>query len=227
MNFAYRLVKRPPDAIFWIAAVVTVLGAAFDLLTDRVLLGYVRYTWGVADVRDPVLHTALAAAVSLFALWGLYLVLDRRRSIRDPEMKSSFNLVLGGGVLTLGAVMMLNVIIPDVFGVADFPRYGSVAMGLFIFFVFLAVNKYGFLSISVNRVAHDLFRDIRDGIVLIDNRKKVLRMNRSAASIHALASRCETCCAGWARWARRSSSPATSFRSWRTSAIRSGLSSAA
>ncbi len=187
MNFAYRLVGRSRDAAFWILVVATTAGAAFDLGTNRVLLGHVRYPWGVADLRDPPLHALLAAVPAAAGAWGLWLVLRERRRTRGIMPRRNLGLVFYGGLLTLGLVLLLNVVLPDFLGLLDSPRFGSSALALFVLVVFRAVARHRFLSIGVEQVAGELFEDAGDGIALLDRRGRVLKMNRAGRELLCLA----------------------------------------
>jgi signal transduction histidine kinase/ActR/RegA family two-component response regulator len=188
LNFAYRLVERRPDPIFWISIAATAIGIAIDLSTDWVLLGHQRYEWGVADLRDPVAHTLLCAVPVSSSAFGLWLVFDKWRKAEETGSKTPLSLVLWGGLLTLTIISVLNIVVPNFLGIVDFPRYGSSSLALFIVVIFLAVTKYNFLSLSVEQVAEELFEDVRDGIIIVDQRGKVQRMNRAALEMTALPS---------------------------------------
>jgi PAS domain S-box-containing protein len=180
MNFAYRLVERRPDAIYFVFLAATFIGVVIDLATDWVILGHHRYDWGVADVRDPLTHSAICTAPVASSLFGLWLVFDRWRKASEIQVKRPLSMVVFGGLVTLSGISVLDIILPNVFGILDFPRFGSSALALFTVVVYAAVTRYNFLSISVEHVAEELFEDVRDGIVLVDHQGKVRRMNRAA-----------------------------------------------
>jgi len=188
LNFAYRLVNRKPDLIYAVALLATLAGTVIDLTTDWVLLGHQRYDWGVADVRDPLIHSAICAAPVLSGLFGIWLVIDAWRKTVDRRTRRPLLLVLLGGLATLAAIFLLNIALPNFFGALDTPRFGASALALFIFVIFGAVSRYRFLSISVEQVAEQLFENVRDGVVLIDERGRVERMNRAAAELMGLGS---------------------------------------
>jgi signal transduction histidine kinase len=183
MNFAYRLVGRKPDAIFRLLVAATVAGAACDLGTDLVLLGHVRYPWGVADPRDPLPHALLAAVPAAAGSRGLWLVLRERRRSRGTMPRRSLGLVFYGGLLTLGLVLLLDVALPGFLGVPDSPRLGSSALALFVLAIHRAMARHRFLAIGVEQVAGELFEDAGDGIALLDRRGRVVRINRAAREL--------------------------------------------
>ncbi|HUT77386.1 MAG TPA: ATP-binding protein [Polyangia bacterium] len=189
MNFAYRLVGRKPDGLYWLLVAATVAGAAFDLGTNQVLLGHVRHPWGVADARDPLLHALLAGVSAVAGFWGLWLVFRERGRTRGTMPRRHLGLVFYGGFWTIGLVLLLNVVLPDFLGVLDSPRFGSSAMALFVLVIFRAVTRHRFLLIGVEQVAGELFEDAEDGIALLTRRGRVLRINRAGRELLGTGSR--------------------------------------
>ncbi|MFO8071728.1 MAG: ATP-binding protein [Polyangia bacterium] len=187
MHFAYQLVGRRRDSVYWIALASTAAAAAFDLCSGTVLFGHQRYDWGVADVHDSLWHLLVCLVPICSSLWGLWLVARGLRASRGIEVRRPLRLVIGGGVLTLGGVFVLNIALPDLFGIVDFPRLGSATMSVFVLVIFIAVSRYRFLTITVEQAAEELFEDLGDGIVLADVDGRVRRMNRAARRMLATA----------------------------------------
>ncbi|MBW2277787.1 MAG: response regulator [Deltaproteobacteria bacterium] len=186
LNFAYRLVNRKPDAIYAFFLLATLVGALIDVSTDWILQGHQYYEWGVADIRDPLLHTAICIAPVLAGMFGLMLVFNAWRKTQDSRTKRPMAMVLFGGMATLSAITLLNIVLPNLFGMLAFPRFGASALAVFIFVIFAAVSRYRFLSISVEHVAEELFENVRDGIVLVNRRGRAQRMNRAAIELMGL-----------------------------------------
>jgi signal transduction histidine kinase/ActR/RegA family two-component response regulator len=181
LNFAYRLTGKAPDAAYWTSLVVSIAGVIVDLSTDLILRGYQRYEWGVADVRGPW-HTAVSLVPTASSVYGLYLVWRASRTA-EPGLHNSLVLVLWGGGLALGASMTSNVIIPNILGVVDLFRFGSSAIAVFCVFIYAAVRRHNFLTVTVEHAAESLFSNVREGIVLADGQGRVLRMNAAAREI--------------------------------------------
>ncbi len=183
LNFAYALVGRKRDAFFKVAAVVTIACTLFHLNTELFVTGYKRFYWGIIQMYRPLPHTIVSAIGTIFVLYGLYLIAKRWRQSEDTDEKRTLTLILFGGAVTLAGTLAANVVLPVFLGTSDTPRYGSSALVIFIVIVLLAVNKYRFLSISVESVADELFDDINDGVLLVGSRGAVLRENTAAVSV--------------------------------------------
>ncbi len=180
LNFAYSLVGRARDWLWWIVLVTTVSSAVITSTTDLVIIGFERFAWGVAPHSNHKLHALLTLPDVAGGVFGLLLVYLRFRSVSRDLEKRALGSVLVGGSLTLGAIGFSNIVVPDLIEITDIAPYGSSALGLFVLMIYRAVTKYRFMTITVNRVAEDLFRDMQDGVILTDNERRVGRMNRSA-----------------------------------------------
>ncbi|MFH2010872.1 MAG: ATP-binding protein [bacterium] len=183
LNFAYRVLRRPNDAVFYLLFALTLLGVLLDLFTDLGTRGTVRHPWGVSIVRGPIGVPVLTVLPSLCSLLGLGLIERARRHERDAALRRPFTLILIGGVITLASVWTVNVLIPDILGYRSAPRLGSAALVVFCFFIYRATLRHGFMRIDVEQVVSDLFEDTRDGIVLLDPEGVVKRLNRSARAL--------------------------------------------
>ncbi len=177
MHFSYGIAGRKCDAVTYIAAALCVVGWLIFVLTDWVMIGYLTTPWGRAMHARYYpfwVYAGVNALLGLYALWVLY---RKRQTTSDPEARAILNLLIFGGAMATFFITLINMIIPDVLGVSMFPRLGSAAMVSFIIIVFVAVTKYRFLLISVDKVAEELFNEIEDGVLLIDRYGEVQRTN--------------------------------------------------
>ncbi|MBW2532385.1 MAG: hypothetical protein JRI55_12920, partial [Deltaproteobacteria bacterium] len=149
LNFAYPLVDRRPDAPYYLLLVLSLAGALVTPFTDLVYMGWHESRFEVIDERDPIWHSLLALIPTAASLLGLWLVLLRRLGTTDPRGRGPLTLVLLGGVLTLASAVVMNVVLPNLLGVPEFPRLGSAATAVFVFLIYLAVRRYDFLAITV------------------------------------------------------------------------------
>ena len=180
LNFAYAVAERKHDGLFITGVVVSVIGILFFTFTDWLLLGFEVRPWGYSRVVRPVPYFALAMLYILFGAIGLGIIYRTWRRTTDSVMRTTLSLMLVGGGFALLLVAVLNVLLPAVFNVLSIPRFGSSALVIFIFIVFLAVAKYRFLAISADKVAEELFEGIDDGIIIIDRFGEIQRSNPKA-----------------------------------------------
>jgi signal transduction histidine kinase/CheY-like chemotaxis protein len=177
LNFAYALTGRRRDRFFKAAVIITVAFNISFFKTGLFIVGYKQFSWGILQVYRNIPHTIASCTAGFFAASGLYLIAMKRRRVRGSDEKRILDLILYGGIVTLAMTLAANVAIPVYLGVSDHPRYGSSAVVFFIVIVFMAVNKYQFLSISLEDVANELFDDINDGVLLLDINGVIEREN--------------------------------------------------
>jgi signal transduction histidine kinase/CheY-like chemotaxis protein len=180
LNFVYRLLGRKADIVFYVALGATVAAICFNLFTDKVTLAYETRWWGVADLRDPLLHSLVCLPTLAAGTYGVALIARRYLIIEERSERRAFLVFLVGSVLTLSSIGVLNVLLPNGFGLIACARYGSSTAMFFMLAVYIAAFRFQFLGFTVDDVANELFEDLNDGVVLLDAERKVTRMNRAA-----------------------------------------------
>jgi signal transduction histidine kinase len=180
LNFAYALVGRKSDTLYGAALLSALLCTLMYFFTDFFIAGFDYYSWGVAQRFHLWPHIGISLVPSFFSASGLILIFSERLRASDPIEKKTLGLITLGGMITLIGTFVLNTVLPTLLKVDDIPRVGSSALAVFILIVFYAVTKYHFLSISVEKVAEELFEDIQDGVLLINRAGIVERENQAA-----------------------------------------------
>ncbi len=186
LNFTYKLIDQKPDPLYWLILAGTMAGIGVDLFTDSILTGHTSHYWGIADRRNLLPHTLICIPNVTGGALGLLLILLEHGKINDSDMKAAYRSILLGGSLTLTAIVTMNIIIPNFFEIADFPRYGSSALVLFALIIYRSVIKYRFMTITVDQVAEELFEDMRDGVALVDGQGIITRTNSAIPGMFGL-----------------------------------------
>ncbi len=182
LNFSYRLVGRKTDTLWWILLAATAAAALLYIATDLGLTGFTRREWGVVTINGPA-QSWIAIFTAGCATYGLTMIHRASRKTNDRALRSTYRLLVIGGGSNLAVIMTLNVIIPNALGLEDSFRFGASTLAIFCIFVFFAVSRYNFLSISVESVAEELFDDLGDGIILIDESGNIRRINKACQEL--------------------------------------------
>ncbi len=186
LAFVYKLLSRRFDRLFISMAVLTAATLVLHLSTDLIVrYETVEYDWGITDVRGP-LHTWSTLVPGFAALYGLVLIGRAACKTADPNERGTFWLLLLGGTIGLVSCIAFNVVIPNILDMKDVIRLGSSSIAVFGLFLYRAIVRYNFLSVTAERVAEDLFEDAADGIILADRQGRIQHANRSVFELLGL-----------------------------------------
>ncbi len=183
LGFGYRVTGRAFDWIYWGSGAVTMVAAIVLMSTDLATIGYERYAWGVADVRNPLNHTAFCLVPVVCANYALWLIFRHYRSSSDPSVRKPMLLILILGIVTLSGMCLLNFVLPNHFGLLEVPRYGSSCLAVFIVAMYVAMTRYDLFGIHPRQIAEALFKDARDGVILAGRSGNVVQINQAALQL--------------------------------------------
>ncbi|TGK07664.1 serine/threonine protein phosphatase [Leptospira semungkisensis] len=151
--------------------------------TDLVIKGSVLYDWGY-ELLPGILFVPLSTiAVSFPAIWGLVLLIRERSKTRQKKIKIQLNLWIAGSSFALAISAYTELFNLDEQGRYLFVPLTPISITIQAIFIFVAITRYGFLNISLERIAVELFRDIHDGIVLTKENHEFFFANQAAISI--------------------------------------------
>ncbi len=179
VHFAYLATGRHRDPAYWLTASIIALGAVIYLLTDLAIAGFVRYDWGIAATRGP-LHSAVALIPAFADGYGLFVIARAIPHARNFRTRRSLGLIVVGGVAALAFATLSSAILPVVVSTRGFPELGTLGIFILCPFVYLAVTRHDFLSVTVFDAAQHLTEDMADGVVLADRSGVVVQMNPAA-----------------------------------------------
>ncbi len=180
LEFANAITKRKRDIFSYLGLVVTIVGIGVTIFTDRIIIETLIFSWGVSPVCAPVSHSLVSLITAFLTTLGVFRIFKAWRALTDPVARKIFGLIFYGSLVTMAGIALVNVILPNFFGMTDFPRHGASALAVFVLIIFYAVTKYRFLSISLDKVAEEIYEEVTVGIVLLDRDGRVHRSNAEA-----------------------------------------------
>lgn len=180
LNFVYRWIGKKNDLFYYLLLFVSLAATIFFVVSGKVHLGHIMTASGAVDLRDPLLHALVASPSVVGGSLGLWLILNRRNKETDRSARKIHEMILIGGSMTMSAVVMFDVILPDFFGTQHLIRQGSSMFVFFILLVFYAVRRYRFLHFDLDDVALPLFEEMQDAVFWVEDGTRVRKMNRAA-----------------------------------------------
>ncbi len=184
LHFTNKLLGRQwgRDIVLYLG--LATAGAITYIFTDLGVASFRDFYWGTGPVNGPY-HSYLTMIPSIPAAVGLIKIWRAMRAAIDQNKRYTYALIDIGGAGAFFAVLILDVLLPNFFGLEDVPRFGSSAMAFFCLCIYLAVARFRFLTVSVERFSEELFHDVRDGIILLNNQNLIQVMNKSAEAMLA------------------------------------------
>ena len=183
LNFTYAFLEKEKDFFYKVMFTGCVTAVLISLTTDWVILGHARTYWGEMALRGILFVPVILLLITPSTLFAYYLAFMKVIKGDNTKQKQQLTLLVLGVTISLSIALVCDVFFPAVLKVHDFIRMGSSGCGVISLCAFLAVVKYNFLSVGVEKVAKDLFENILDGIIVVNPEGHVLQINESAKGI--------------------------------------------
>jgi PAS domain S-box-containing protein len=100
----------------------------------------------------------------------------------DVNVKNQLLLICQGTSIGIIVGFISDIVLPFIFGI-NVLRIGISSSAFMSTFVFLAVYKYNFLSISVEEAASYLFTNVKDSIILFNRSGYIIQANKAAIDL--------------------------------------------
>ena len=180
LNFTYAFLDKKTDAIYYLSLVSVILFYILSLSTGLVISGFKQYYWGYYETTGTLFSLSAFINFLLPSIYSIYLILKKRMKTEDGHTKKQLDLILIGTSLLVVVALISDIVSIQIFNIHHFLNLSTTGTTMQSLFIFRAVNKYNFLSIGVEEVSQDLFTNIRDGVILADNRASIIQLNACA-----------------------------------------------
>jgi PAS domain S-box-containing protein len=186
LNFTYIFLGKTKDKIFYVFLYSAVIASLINIFSNLYVEGYTKYKWGIS-LEGGMLFVPIAFfVIALPIIYSLSLIYKDMKSSYDSNKKKQLLLLFQGTLASFIIALMSDVFFPYVIGVKNVMRIGISGTMIQSIFVFCAVSKYNFLSMDIKDVAKDLFTNVRDGVVIINEHEYIIQMNRSAKELFGI-----------------------------------------
>lgn len=185
-HFTLTFLERKKDAAYFVMLAAACVSVGITISTGLVVSGHRYYPWGWRFTEGPLFNAVTLATIIIPVLWSWVLLFRIWLQSREPTRRTQIGIMVSGVLFALIAAVIMQYLLPRVFGMDTTVRYNSQASIILSFFIFYAIIRYRFLSPGVSDVAADLFSTIGEGLVLMSIEGKVLQMNPAAVKILCL-----------------------------------------
>lgn len=182
LRFVYALVGRKPDWVYRLLMVPQLFIIPIGLFSDLVIDNMRRYDWGISVIGGPLYEWAIDLCITIPFLVCFFLITLYRRRATDRNLKMQLLIIGFAMVVPFVFGYTTYVVLPLWLGIESVEMLspGLLAYSLLIF---LAIRKHRFLSLSIEDIATDLFKQMQEAVLILDRDNKVLKMNDAAKKV--------------------------------------------
>ena len=185
LNLVHEMISKPRNMIYYFFLCFIIIACLVGTSTDWMLAGFVRKPWGVQPIVNPLYFPVLSIAVLLCGIYAFILAFKVMKQLDDIILKNQFRLAIIG-YLGMMVLCMINGPMLFALGIDTFPFMLSTMTTFQSFFIYLAIVRYRIFSIDLKKAALEIFSQIQDGVILLDNRQKIVEANMPARELLSL-----------------------------------------
>ena len=179
----YSFIGRKRDWIFFVVVAFYLLAIPFSLFTDLIYVGYEETNWGMREIMGPACDFFIVTNVIIPIVFGVALLIREYRSTNRAN-RGVVLLVALGMSTTAALGFLFEYVIPEIMQIKTFPELGSSVTVVLGLFVYRAVVRHQFLSVTLEEAAIEIFENAIDGIVIEDHNKPAVLVNKTAKRLH-------------------------------------------
>ena len=179
LNFIYVTIDKKRDVLLYLFGASAIVSFFVFVFTDWAGMEITDKVWGLNVKFAPKFYPLLIAVSPFPAFYSLYLT--AHFWITTGRMRRRMQLLFAGS-----SVFILVALISGILRANFFPNlmaFEAEAGAGQAIFLFLAVIRYGFMTLNIEDIARDLFSRIGSGVIVFDKNGKILQANSAAKRI--------------------------------------------
>ncbi len=185
LNFTYALTGKKRDVPFYFFLASLGGGIMLVLFTNLFIdiTNLTNSSRGLFPAKGRIYELTVVLLYIFPILYALAMLTGRLFASKDAIVRKQYALVIAGTLLSVILSVLDNVIAsysPDKEGILNMAPPFVMIQSLF---VFIAITRYRFLTMSVQQIADDLFSRITDAVIILDNNGKIIQMNAMARDL--------------------------------------------
>ena len=180
LNFVYSFVKKGRNLTLYIFLIISVIAIIISLSTDLIVHEQINF------IRDKIfIPGILFVPILIFAIfspiiYAIVILVKTYLFSEDTEVKSSTLLLIIGIIASALSSVLVIIILPYFLDLSKLSPYSSITSLILLIFVFRAIIKYDFLSLTEDEITINLLSTLQDGVILTNNSNFIIQINKSA-----------------------------------------------
>jgi len=178
LHFAYRLLNRPLDWLFYL-----MVGINTAMLAVRYLYPIDYSDPSFWRLSTPVIAPLMSFTFSLPALYAMVLVLRSYLRSTDRRLRIQLRYIFWGAGLGCALSVVSEYLLPVEFHISLHPVLLYFAFLIFVFALFISIMKYRLLNMQSDYIFRKLFLNAGDGIIILNANGRVISINSMAQEV--------------------------------------------
>jgi len=176
LNFIYVTIDKKRDVILKILGASAIVSFLVFVSTGWPGMQIQDKPWGINVTFQPKFYIVLVLVSVIPALYSAYLTAEFY--FKTGRMRRRMTLLFFGSLPFILVAAFSGILRANFFPnmIALEAESGAIQS----IFVFLAVIRYGFMTLNIEDIARDLFSRIGSGVIVFDKNGKILQANRAA-----------------------------------------------
>ncbi|MEI7012801.1 SpoIIE family protein phosphatase [Leptospira licerasiae] len=180
LEFVFAFLSKNPNIVLYLLRGLALAIFPITLTTDWIIAGVERKYWGDMLIQGPFYVYGINLLTVSPPVYAIYLLIFESRKEEIGFRKQCY--LLAFGTFLSSVLGFLTTVLPRILSQGDLhypPLSGSVSV-IQSACVFIAIAKYGFLEIRLEKIALQLYSKLREGVILLSASDDLLYWNESA-----------------------------------------------
>ncbi len=183
LNLAYTILRKQADRLYGGFLLVILASGALMTFTHLFAHGYSQHDWGTTQEAGPLFLPIVALALIAPACYAIVLLHRKRRAQPRQSVKKPLDMLYYGLSFWVILALVAHSGISHLGGASHYPSLAIPGTLIYSLCAFLAVRHYNRISMRIEEVATDIFMNIEDGIILIDDTEHIVQANHTAQTL--------------------------------------------
>ena len=181
--FIFILLRKDKNFFYWLYKFSIVALIIVNMATNLFIDGYSVSRYGVVIKPGIMFEHVIFYTSILPFIYALFLIIRAIKESYSLYYKNQLMLIFYGTTFTLALEVFFVMAAPMIFNMKFSLQWSFLLISIHCWVLFLAIAKYKFLSIRMEDAYMDLFNNINEGIVLLDEKGNVIEMNEIAKEL--------------------------------------------
>ncbi|PJZ26843.1 serine/threonine protein phosphatase [Leptospira hartskeerlii] len=180
LEFVFAFLSKNPNIVLYLLRGLALAIFPITLTTDWIIAGVERKYWGDMLIQGPLYVYGINLLTVSPPVYAIFLLIFESRKEEIGFRKQCY--LLAFGTFLSSVLGFLTTVLPRILSQGDLhypPLSGSVSV-IQSACVFIAIAKYGFLEIRLEKIALQLYAKLREGVILLSASDDLLYWNESA-----------------------------------------------